>query len=175
MTRRKYHYQNSDCRSLAFYAVVWPSCSTDSSGNRLGYGLEDRGIRVLFPAGTVFLFYGSCSLHPMGTGIPSSWVKMPVCEPCNSLPSAEVKNAWRRWSYTSTSNPQYVCMAPCVIKHRNLTFTGAGIATGYGLDDRGVGVRVQVGARIFCSPRPDRLWSPPSLLFNGYWGPFTRG
>jgi hypothetical protein len=33
-----------------------------------------------------------------------------------------------------------------------------GIATSYGLDDRGVGVRVQVGARIFCSPnRPDRL------------------
>jgi hypothetical protein len=34
-----------------------------------------------------------------------------------------------------------------------------GIATGYGLDDRGVGVRVPVGARIFSSPRrPDRFW-----------------
>jgi hypothetical protein len=33
-----------------------------------------------------------------------------------------------------------------------------GIATSYGLDDRGVGVRVPVGSRIFCSPnRPDRL------------------
>jgi hypothetical protein len=41
-------------------------------------------------------------------------------------------------------------------------------ATGYGLDDRGVVVRVPVGSRIFSSPRwPDRLWSPPSLLFNG--------
>jgi hypothetical protein len=28
-----------------------------------------------------------------------------------------------------------------------------GIATGYGLDDRGVGVRVPVGSRIFSSPR----------------------
>jgi hypothetical protein len=28
-----------------------------------------------------------------------------------------------------------------------------GIATGYGLDDRGVGVRVLVGSRIFSSPR----------------------
>jgi hypothetical protein len=37
-----------------------------------------------------------------------------------------------------------------------------GIATGYGLDDRGAGVRVPVGSRIFSSPRhPDRLWSPP--------------
>jgi hypothetical protein len=41
-------------------------------------------------------------------------------------------------------------------------------ATGYGLDDRGVGVRVPVGTRIFRSPRrPDLLWGPPNLIFNG--------
>jgi hypothetical protein len=39
-----------------------------------------------------------------------------------------------------------------------------GIATGYGLDDRGVGVRVPVGSRIFSSPRcPDRLWGSTQL------------
>jgi hypothetical protein len=33
-----------------------------------------------------------------------------------------------------------------------------GMATGYGLDDQRVGVRVSVGARTFTSPcRPDRL------------------
>jgi hypothetical protein len=33
-----------------------------------------------------------------------------------------------------------------------------GIATSYGLDDRGVGVRVPVGSRIVSPPdRPDRL------------------
>jgi hypothetical protein len=43
-----------------------------------------------------------------------------------------------------------------------------GIATGYGLDDRGVGVRVPGGANIFSFPsRPDRLWGPPNLLSNG--------
>jgi hypothetical protein len=48
-----------------------------------------------------------------------------------------------------------------------------GIATGYGLDGRGVGVRVPVGLRIFTSPyRPDWLWGPPNLLYNGYWGLF---
>jgi hypothetical protein len=40
-----------------------------------------------------------------------------------------------------------------------------GIATGYGLDDRGIRIRVQVGSRIFSSPRrPDRFWETPSLF-----------
>jgi hypothetical protein len=51
-----------------------------------------------------------------------------------------------------------------------------GIATGYGLHDRGVGVRVPVGARIFSSPYlPDRLWGPPCLLSNGYRGLIPGG
>jgi hypothetical protein len=51
-----------------------------------------------------------------------------------------------------------------------------GIATGYGLDDRGAGVRVPVGSRIFSSPpRLVRLWGPSSLLPNGYLGLFPRG
>jgi hypothetical protein len=51
-----------------------------------------------------------------------------------------------------------------------------GIATGYGLEDQGVGVRVSVGPRIFFSPHhPDRFWDPPNLLSNGYLGLFPRG
>jgi hypothetical protein len=54
--------------------------------------------------------------------------------------------------------------------------TPVGIATGYWLDDRGVGIRVPVGSRMFTSPRrPDRLWGPPNLLLNGYGGSFLGG
>jgi hypothetical protein len=49
------------------------------------------------------------------------------------------------------------------------------IANGYGLDDRGVGVWVPVGSRIFTSPcRPDQLRGTPSLLSNEYQGLFPR-
>jgi hypothetical protein len=44
-------------------------------------------------------------------------------------------------------------------------------ATGYGLDGRGVSVRVPVGTRFFFPPpRSDRLWGPSSRLSNGYRG-----
>jgi hypothetical protein len=43
-----------------------------------------------------------------------------------------------------------------------------GITTRYGLDNRGVRVRVPVVSRIFCSPRrPGRFWGLSSLLSNG--------
>jgi hypothetical protein len=39
-----------------------------------------------------------------------------------------------------------------------------GIATGFGMDDQGVRVRVPVGSR-----RPDRLWGSSSIISNGYF------
>jgi hypothetical protein len=54
----------------------------------------------------------------------------------------------------------------CIYKNRD---SSVGIATGYGLDDRGVGVRVPVGSKIFSSPgRPDQVWGPHNLLSNAY-------
>jgi hypothetical protein len=43
--------------------------------------------------------------------------------------------------------------------------------TGYGLEDRGIGVRVPVETKMFTSPcRPDWLCGSPNLLANGYQG-----
>jgi hypothetical protein len=53
-----------------------------------------------------------------------------------------------------------------------------GIATGYGLNDWGIGVRVSLGSRILTSSyRPDRLWFylEVSPLYNGYRGFFPGG
>jgi hypothetical protein len=51
-----------------------------------------------------------------------------------------------------------------------------GIATGYGLDDRVVGVRVQIWSGNFSSSRrPDGLCDPINLLLNEYQGLFTQG
>jgi hypothetical protein len=52
--------------------------------------------------------------------------------------------------------------------------SSVGIATDYGPDDQGVGVRVPVGSRIFSSRCPDRLWGPHSLLPNGNRGLIPR-
>jgi hypothetical protein len=49
------------------------------------------------------------------------------------------------------------------------------MATDYGLDSRGAGVRDPVGSRFFSSPcRSDRFWGPPSPLSNRYRGLFPR-
>jgi hypothetical protein len=48
-------------------------------------------------------------------------------------------------------------------------YSVVGRATGYGLDDQGIGVRVPVMSRIFSSPRrPDGLWGPASFPSNGH-------
>jgi hypothetical protein len=66
-----------------------------------------------------------------------------------------------------------VCMYVCIYISINLRSreSAVGIATVYGLDDRGFGVWVSVGEWIFTSSRrPNRLWDPPILLSNGYLG-----
>jgi hypothetical protein len=47
--------------------------------------------------------------------------------------------------------------------------SAVGIATSYGVDGWGVGVRDSVGARFFSTPRRlNRLWGPHSFVSNGY-------
>jgi hypothetical protein len=54
--------------------------------------------------------------------------------------------------------------------------SAVGIVSGYGLDGRGIRVRVPIRAKFFSSPcHPDQFWDPPSLLSNGYWGSLSLG
>jgi hypothetical protein len=76
------------------------------------------------------------------------------------------------WSVLGLLRTIFSCIR-YVVESRDSTVS---IATGYGLDDQQVGVRVPVGARIFISPwPPDRLWGLPSLLYRGYRELFPRG
>jgi hypothetical protein len=77
------------------------------------------------------------------------------------------------YTFLCTLSERYYKTNSAIIRSRDSV---VGIATGYGLDDRGVGVRVPVVSRIFSSPRcPDRLWVPLNLISNGYRGFFPRG
>jgi hypothetical protein len=60
-------------------------------------------------------------------------------------------------SHINVSSPPRSLLALCLGQDGGRD-SAVGIASGYGLDNRGVGVRVPVGSRIFSSPRrPDRL------------------
>jgi hypothetical protein len=95
-------------------------------GTALGYGLDDRGSRVRFPAGA-----GTLSLHhrdlidsaahpasyPLVPGAPSLVVKRQVREADHLPPSsAQVKECVELYFHT----PKYVFMAWCLVKHRDL-------------------------------------------------------
>jgi hypothetical protein len=93
-----------------------------SVGIVLGYGLDNRGSRVRFPAGLGIFLFTTASRTALGpTHPPIQWVpfravslgvKRPGREADHSPPSsAEVKDVW---SYTST--PLYAFMAWCSVK-----------------------------------------------------------
>jgi hypothetical protein len=76
----------------------------------------------------------------------------------------------------STCVPNALCWNMDVVNIKKYAHCVVGIATGYGLDEWGAGVRVPVWSRIFTSPySPGRLCGPPNLLSNGYRMPFPRG
>jgi hypothetical protein len=96
--------------AVIHHGTFSPQSHDSSVGISLGYGLDNRGSRVRFPAGA-----GTFSLHhrvqkgsgahsasyPVGITNSFPGVKRPGREADHSPPSsAEVKNAW---SYTSTA------------------------------------------------------------------------
>jgi hypothetical protein len=96
---------------------------------------------------------------------------LPACsivhQPSTLLHSSYLYNSFRGEGAFKSPVPVFVAITLDSV---------VGIATSYGLDDRGDGVRVPVGSRIFSSPhRPDLFGSSPNLLSNEYQGLFPRG
>jgi hypothetical protein len=66
------------------------------------------------------------------------------------------------------------------IRQATRLLTETGIAQsiyriGYELDFRAIGFQFPAGTKIFCVPyHPNRLWGPPSLIPNVYWGLLPR-
>jgi hypothetical protein len=64
-------------------------------------------------------------------------------------------------SSSPTRNSVFLVLISAKIRSRDSVVS---IATGYGLDDRGIGVSLPVILRIFSSRRPARLWAPALSL-----------
>jgi hypothetical protein len=63
-----------------------------------------------------------------------------------------------------------------VVEVWTCTHSAVGIATGYGMDDIWLGIRVPVGSGIFTALyRPDRLWTHAAFLPTGMGGLFPKG
>jgi hypothetical protein len=78
-------------------------------------------------------------------------------------------------AYSSTLKMEATCSSETSVDFQRTTSRDSvvGIVTGYGLDNRGVGVQVPVGSRIFSSPcRPDRSGVHPTSYPMGTGGSF---
>jgi hypothetical protein len=81
----------------------------------------------------------------------------PLCQP--QIPLDQTRARTRAAAVGSQRLTAWAVARPCAVR----------IATGYGLGDRGVAVRVPVVSSIFLSPqRPDRVWGPHNLPSSGY-------
>jgi hypothetical protein len=110
------------------------------------------------------------------------WALLLLCDSserlCTEMNNAvqEAHSLTRGWSFSFNRRYQKFSQLQCIYDLWKSRDRAVVTATGYGLDDWGVGVRVPVGSWIFSSPdRPDRLWGPSNLLPNGYRGLFPRG
>jgi hypothetical protein len=126
----------------------------------------------------IFFLLSSCIAHREGC-----FTRVSCTEPVNKIISAILCRNVEAISVILCRSVDVISAIQCrnvkvisTILYRNVSRDSVVcIATGYGLDDRGLGLRVPLGSRLFCpSRRPDWLWSPPNLLSNGYRGFFLR-
>jgi hypothetical protein len=87
-----------------------------------------------------------------------------------------VENAVRNENWKNSLSNEYSTSISSTNRNPVSRDSSVGIATSYWLDDRGVGVQVPVGSRIFTSLwRSDRLWGTLISYPMGTGGSFPGG
>jgi hypothetical protein len=114
----------------------------------------------------------------LSTELVSAWSSLLYCSEVQkyfifvSLNIYHIKNILNK----STNSDDIYFILQIVLYVFRSPDSAFGKPSGYGLDDRGVGVRVPMGEMLFTTQCcPNRLWDPPSLLSHGYrvlfpWG-----
>jgi hypothetical protein len=82
---------------------------------------------------------------------------------------------WALWQYMKYAKRCHTYHVSALLISCKSHGSAFGIATGYGLDERQVSVRVSTEVFLTSPYRSDRLWGAPSLPSNGYRGLFPRG
>jgi hypothetical protein len=113
--------------------------------------------------------YGSKCGQPIHSGVTSSSEKQKIVDAHNNLRRKVAKGQETQGKpgpQPSAANMKKIVSLILDVYRYSSRDSSVGIATGYGLGDGEVGVRLLLQSRIFSSSR----CSAPSLLSNGYRG-----
>ena len=108
-------------------------------------------------------WWDQCEYKKKSTMTPSTWdgIGIPATPEYNvQLHAAKLNGPYFE---------EQLMLKKCLIVAQD---SSVGIATHYGLDSPGI--ESQWGVRLSAPVQPDRPWSPPTLLYNGY-GVFHGG
>jgi hypothetical protein len=160
--------------ALARSATVTGSCNTTAAKTEKFHTANSKSSTEYDPGSVLPICDNWSTVYLEKLTVAQLVQKLPTLHGSRRTVSASTSNGHWKISWTVEYSPYsrtlirflIVNIAPFLCLD-----SVVGITTSYGLDKRGVGVRVPVGSRIFFSPcRPDRLWVHPTSYPVGTGG-----